>query len=53
VEISAAHAGAVYLDQNVVDADFRHFDIFEPQARLALAFNESFHSEGELTESLN
>ena len=43
VNIGAADAGAPYPDQNVVDADGGFGNLFEPQARLALALYECFH----------
>ena len=43
VHVGAADAGAQHADQDVVDADFGDGDILEPQAGLALAFDQSFH----------
>ena len=42
VDIGAANAGLQYADQNVVNADFRGGDIFEPQSRLALLLTRAF-----------
>ncbi len=43
MNIGAADAGALYADQDIVDADRRLGNLFEPQARLALALYECFH----------
>ena len=43
MNIGAADARALYTDQNIVDADFRFANLFEPQARLPLALYECLH----------
>src|SRR5579862_2695381 len=43
VDVGTADAGAFDADQDVVNAGARAFDVFEPQARLALALHDRFH----------
>jgi hypothetical protein len=42
VDVGAADARPQDANQNVVDADFRYRNIFEPESRLSVSFNESF-----------
>ena len=39
VEVGAAYASAFDTDENVVNADFRLRDVFEPQARFGVSFD--------------
>ncbi len=43
VDVSAADARSINLDQNIVDANLRLWDIFQPKPRFCLAFNECLH----------
>ena len=43
MKVGAADAGQEDADLDVIDADFRLGNIFEPKARAALTFYESFH----------
>src|SRR5882757_2841948 len=43
VDIGAANASAVDLDQNVVDADFGFGNVFEPKTGFRFPFYKSFH----------
>jgi hypothetical protein len=44
VDVRAADPGPQHLDQDVVDADLRLVDVLQPQAGLAPALAECFHS---------
>src|SRR5260370_1778448 len=43
MHVRAADTGAPHADQNVIDADARDLDLFEPKARLRLGFDQRFH----------
>src|ERR1035438_8649914 len=43
VDVRAADSGPQYLDHHIVDPDFGHVHVFEPETRLAAAFHQSFH----------
>ena len=43
VDVGAADAGLQHANQHVVDADLGNRDVLEPQAWLALAFDQCFH----------
>ena len=43
VDIGAADAGLQYANQDVVDADLGRGNVFQPQAWLALTFDQSLH----------
>src|SRR6187402_12023 len=43
VNVGAADAGAIHVDKHVVDAYFGPGNIFEPETRLRIAFDEGFH----------
>ena len=43
VNVGTANAGATHANQNIVDADARLRNLFEPQTGLALALYEGFH----------
>jgi biotin carboxylase len=44
MDIGTADSRAQHFDQDIVDSDFWNFDFLEPQSRLALGLNESFHN---------
>ncbi len=41
--VRAANAGPQNLDQDVVDAEFRHGHVFQPETDFRFAFNQRFH----------
>jgi hypothetical protein len=43
MHVGAADAGAEHLDEDVVDANRRLGDIFEPQADCTVLFDQRFH----------
>ena len=43
VHVGAADARAMHADQDIVDADAGFPDFFQPEAGLALAFDQRFH----------
>ncbi len=43
VDVGAADGGSIHADQNVVDADLRDGNFFEPEAGLWAGLNEGFH----------
>ncbi len=43
VQVSPTDAGAIDADEHVVDARLRLGRVFEPEARLGVALDESFH----------
>ena len=47
VEVSAADAGLVDLDQHIVDADFGLGHVLEPEAAFGFCFDEGFHGFGQ------
>ncbi len=46
VQVGAADAGAVHLDEHVVDAAFGIGHILEPEAGFGFRFDEGFHKSG-------
>ncbi len=43
VDVSAADAGAVNADEDIIGADFGFGDILEPETRFRFSFDERFH----------
>src|SRR5580658_4431396 len=43
MHVGAADAGFLYADEHIVDANFRHRNVFEPEAAFGPAFDQSSH----------
>ncbi len=46
VNVRAANRRFVNLDQDIVDSDFRHRNIFQPDTRFRFGFYQGFHFHG-------
>ena len=52
VQIGSANARAEHANQHVVDADRGRRHLFKPKIRLAFAFDQCFHGNGGIQQSI-
>src|SRR5207244_11800122 len=46
VQVGAADAGTIHLDQDIVDADFRPGHVLQPETGFRSTFDQGFHGMG-------